>query len=208
MKLDTALYQMRTAPEQFLRSNFLSIAGHSQSTALTYHFGYHDTFVRSPSTNEGFRFAPNRVFVASTTAGVDGKTSTTVPVHAVRMIPSTEDVDLSDIEPYLLGPGGPDLMVTGQLSGCVFAVQQIPAGLVVAHIQPGGRRQAGPMLRESVRLMGRFRGHGRVTHVFGVGRDYQARAHVLGVRTGGTWQLYAQMVTSGTGPVTGSTRIL
>lgn len=99
-------------------------------------------------------------------------------------------------------------MVTGQLTGCVLAVQQQGNSLVVAHIQPGGKRQGGPMLRESIRLMGRFRGHGRVTRVLGVGKDYSARAHVVGIRTGGTWHLCAQQVAGGSGPVTGSVRII
>lgn len=208
MKLDTALYRLRNDPLGFLRTNLLSIAGASQSNARLYYFGFHDQFQRSATTNEGFKFAPDQVFVRSSVAGTDGKSTTAVSVHNVRMIPSNEDVDLSDIEAYTLGAGGPDLMVTGQLSGCVFAVQQQPGGLVVAHIQPGGKRQSGPMLRESIRLMGRFRGHGRVTRVFGVGKDYPVRAHVVGVRTGGTWHLYAQQVASGTGPVTGSVQII
>lgn len=208
MKLDTALYRLRTDPLGFLRSNLLSIAGAGQSSARVYYFGFHNNFVRSAMTNEGFKFSPDRVFVSSDISGLDGKSTTAVSVHNVRMIPSSEDVDLSDIEAYTLGPGGPDLMVTGQLSGCVLAVQQVPAGLVVAHIQPGGRRQAGPMLRESIRLMGRFRGHGRVTRAFGIGKDYSVRAHVVGVRTGGTWHLYAQQVSGGSGPVTGSVQII
>jgi hypothetical protein len=208
MKLDTALYRLKNDPLGFLRSNLLSIAGHSQSNSRIFYFGFYDTFARTATTNEGFKFAADAVMASSTTAGIDGKSVTAVSVHNVRMIPSAEDVDLSDIESYTLGTGGPDLMITGQLSGCVFVVQQIPTGLVVAHIQPGGKRQAGPMLRESVRLMGRFRGHGRVTRVFGVGKDYAARAHVVGVRTGGTWHLYAQQVSTGVGPVTGSVQII
>jgi hypothetical protein len=208
MKLDTALYQLRSDPLRFLSSNLLSIAGHSQSAARLYYFGYYDNFAKTPTTNEGFKFAPEQFMAASSSSGIDGKTTTAVSVHNVRMIPSGEDVDLSDIEPYTLGPGGPDLMVTGQLSGCVLVVQQRPAGLVVAHIQPGGKRQGGAMLRESIRLMGRFRGLGRVTRVFGIGKDYPARAHVVGIRNGAAWHLYAQKVATGTGPVTGSVQIL
>jgi hypothetical protein len=208
MKLDTALYQLKNDPVTFLRSNFLSISGHSQSAARLYYFGYYDNFTQALGTNEGFKFAPDNFLAASYTAGIDGKSITAVSAHNVRMIPSAEDVDLSDIESYVLGGAGPALMVTGQLSGCVFVVQQIPAGLVVAHIQPGGKRQSGPMLRETIRLMGRFRGHGRVTRVFGIGKDYPVRAHVVGIRTGATWHLYAQQVASGKGPVTGSVRII
>ncbi|MGV2334359.1 MAG UNVERIFIED_CONTAM: hypothetical protein LVR18_09665 [Planctomycetaceae bacterium] len=208
MKLDTALYQLKNFPVTFLRSNLLWIAGYHLSETRTYYFGYHDNFTQAQGTNEGFKFAPQNLFAASKTTGIDGKYSTALRVHNVRMIPKTEDVDVSDIEPYVLDGTGPDLMVTGQLSGCVFVVQQMPTGLVVAHIQPGGNRQSGDVLRETIRLMGRFRGHGRVTKVFGIGKDYSVRAHVVGIRTGGTWHLYAQQVATGTGPVTGSVCII
>jgi hypothetical protein len=208
MRLDTALYRLRTDPLTFLRTNLLAIAGAPQSMATRYFIGYHDMFVGGGTTNEGFKLSNDPMMARSTISGSDGKTSTSVNVHNVRMIPGTEPVDLSDIEAYTLGNGGPDLMVTGQLSGCVFVVRQNGATLTVAHIQPGGTRQSGPMLRQTIRLMGRFGALGRVTHVFGVGREYLTRAHVVGVRTGGAWHLYAQQVASGRGPVTGSVQIV
>jgi hypothetical protein len=208
MKLDTALYRLRTDPLTFLRTNLLAIAGGPQSTATRFYLGYHDTFMAGGTTNEGFKMSVDPIMVRSTVSGSDGKVTTSVNVHNVRMIPSTEAVDPSDIQPYMLGNGGPDLMVTGQLSGCVFVVRQNGAGLVVAHIQPGGTRQSGPMLRQTIRLMGRFGALGRVTHVFGVGKEYLTRAHVVGIRTGGAWHLYAQQVASGLGPVTGSVQIV
>jgi hypothetical protein len=205
MKVDTALMQLRTMPLVFLRNNLLVIAGGQQSGVSRYYFGYKDgTFT---GANEAFRLTPDPAALDRQRAGADGKMWTSFAVHNVRMIPSTEDVDVSDIEPYVLGGAGPDLMVTGQLSGCVLAVQSLGVSLAVAHIQPGGTRQTGSMLRQTVKLMGRFHGHGRVTHVFGLG-DYPARAHVVGLRAAGGWRLYAQHVGSGLGPVTASTQII
>jgi len=43
---------------------------------------------------------------------------------------------------------------------------------------------------------------------FGIGAGYSTRAHVIGVRKGGAWNLYAQQVSSGSGPVTGSVQIV
>lgn len=91
MKLDTALYRLRTDPLTFLRTNLLSIAGAAQSNVRIYYFGFHDNFVRNATTNEGFKFAPDRVCVTSAAAAVDGKSTTTLSVHNVRMIPSADD---------------------------------------------------------------------------------------------------------------------
>src|SRR5690606_42153834 len=129
---------------------------------------------------------------------LDYKVNKALHVLSVRMIPHTEHLDLSDIEPYVLDGTGPDLMVTAQLSGCVFAIRQEPGRLIVAHMQPGGTRQSGALLRQTVKLVGRFANYGRVTHVFGVG-DYNPRAHLVGIRKGGTWEIYAQSVRRGTG---------
>ncbi|HZN61541.1 MAG TPA: hypothetical protein VFC90_03960 [Planctomycetota bacterium] len=207
MKLDTALYQMRSQPLAFLRHNLLTIAGASQSGARAFYLGYGNISL-TPTTNEWFKFSHDRMVVASTTTGLDGKNTVDVQVHNVRMIPSGETVDLADIEPYALGGGGPDLMVTGQLSGCVLAIQKVSGGLIVAHIQPGGTRGPGPTLCTQIKNTGKFRGHGSVTHAFGIGAGYSTRAHVIGVRKGGAWNLYAQQVSSGSGPVTGSVQIV
>ncbi len=208
MKLTTALQMLKSDPVNFLGHNLVSIAGHNQSGVRMYYFGYHDNFAANHNTNEGFKFGAQRAVVQSAKVGLDHMSTTALQVHNLRMIPNAEDFDVSSIEAYVLGAGGPDLMVTGQLSACVLAVQTIPGGLVVAHIQPGGARQTGTTLRQTIKLMGRFNGYGRVTHVFGPGVDYPMRAHVIGIRTGGTWHLYAQKVAAGRGPVTGAVQIV
>lgn len=204
MKLSTALMQLRSMPVGFLRNNLLSIAGHAQSGVHLYRFGYYGN--PAAGVNEGFKFAPG--FVAPVAAGLDGMSVTTTQVHNVRMVPKSENVDISAIEPYVLDGTGPDLMVTGQLSACVFVATQIPGGLAVAHIQPGGNLLGGAGLRQSIRLMGRFQGYGRVSHIFGLGTEYTSRAHVVGVRSGGAWHVYAQQIASGAGPVTGAVQIV
>jgi hypothetical protein len=75
MKLDTALYQLKNFPVTFLRSNLLWIAGYHLSETRTYYFGYHDNFTQAQGTNEGFKFAPQNLFAASKTTGIDGKGS-------------------------------------------------------------------------------------------------------------------------------------
>jgi hypothetical protein len=87
-------------------------------------------------------------------------------------------------------------------------VQNLGNGsLVVAHVEPGGARQTATTLRHTLKLMGRFAGHGRVTQVFGK-PDYSDRATVIGVRVGGNWQLFGQRLASSQGPIQGVTRIV
>ena len=178
-------------PQAFLSTYLLSIAGSSPSGIRAYNI----TTYAGVGGTEGFQLvnAPLGHLVGN--------------VHVVRMIPNTEDVDIAGMEPYVLDGTGPDIMVTGQLSGCVFAIAQGVGQLVVWHIQPGGTRLGGAALRQAVRLTGRFTGHGRVTHVFGIG-DYTQRAHIVGIRNGGTWHIYAQLVASGAGPVTAARQVI
>lgn len=205
MKLDTALSMLRRDPMTFLRTNLVVMAGHGTTGVTYYYFGYQ---AGSIGVNEAFKFSPTTASLDLSKAGIDGISSRLVHVHNVRMNRNNQDLDVSDIEAYVLDGTGPDIMVTGQLSACIFVVQQLPGGgLVVGHIQPGGSRQTGTTLRQTIKLMGRFHGHGRVTHVFGLG-DYQPRAHVVGVRTAGTWHLFAQVIASGSGPVTASVQLI
>ena len=195
MKLDTALYQLKNHTLPFLATHPLVLSGASQSGVLTRYLNFHDAALGG---NEGFRL--DSFPMQSTYQPIDGVGHRAVQVHNVRMIPSAEDVDVSEIEPYVLDGSGPDLMVTGQLSACVFVIRREPGRMLVAHIQPGGMRQTGAMLKQTIKLMGRLGRYGRATHVFGLG-DYNPRAHVVGIRKGGTWQIFAQNVASGAGPV-------
>jgi hypothetical protein len=203
MKIDTALYQLRNQPQMFLQTNLLNLAGAPVSGSRVNYFCRYDGIVHT--VNEGFSIRPTPINSIAT--GIDGKAYSAVGVHSVRMNPNTEDLDVSAIEPYVLGAGGPDIMVTGQLSACIFVVQQVGAQLVVAHIQPGGGRQTATTLRQTLKLMGRFAGYGRATHVFGLG-DYAARAYVVGVRKAGAWHLYGQRVAAAGGPIQGVTQII
>jgi len=212
MKLDTALTLLRADPPSFLGTHLLTMAGSSTSQVCLYYFSHFQGVAQQGvGMGEAFKFdtiAPVGGPMAVT--GGDNKLYTRFSVHNVRMNPNTEPLDISAIPAYVLDGTGPDIMITGQLSACIFAIRREPGRLLVAHIQPGGGRQTGTMLRQTIKLMGRLThpsGGGRVTHVFGI-PDYPIRAHVLGLRTGGVWHIYAQCVASGTGPVTGSVTIV
>lgn len=205
MKLDTALSMLRQQPLLFLSQNLLSIVGSNISGIIPYYFGYYDGV--PIGVNEAFRFSPYAFDVDPKATGIDGINKKMIHVHSLHMDPNTADFDISNLTGYVLGAGGPDIMITGQLSACIIAVQQQAGQLVIAHVQPGAGRQTGATLRQTIKLMGRFNGHGRVTNVFGLG-DYRPRAHFVGIRTAGAWHLYAQVVGSGVGPITSSVQIL
>ena len=187
MNPTTALYQLRHMPDTFLRNNALYIAGGAASGVTPLHFGTH----QSQPAGAG---APNEAFLFTTAAPVVHN-PVMVQVQNVRMIPSAENVDIHDLEAYQLA-AAPDILVTGQLSACSFCVLTVGGQVIVAHLQPGGVRPAGPMLQRTLELTGRFHGHGvhRFTRVFGPA-NYSHRAHVVGVRIAGHWQIYAQHFT-------------
>jgi hypothetical protein len=208
MKLDTALTLLKSGPVPFLGTHLLAMAGSPNSQVYPYYFSHHQGATGHTGMGELFKF--DTIAPMGSIVGRDNKLYTKFNVHNVRMNPNTEPLDISAIPAYELDGGGPDIMITGQLSGCVFAIRQEAASLLVAHIQPGGGRQAAPMLRQTINLMGRLAGPGgggRVTHVFGV-PDYPARAYVLGLRTGGAWHIYAQCVATANGPITNSLMII
>lgn len=212
MKLSTALMMLKGSPVPFLRMNLVQIAGAGVSGPQNYYFSHHQADPHHTGMAEAFKFDTHFIGAGGgvPVTGIDGQLYRMMSVHNVRMNPNTEGLDISDIPAYVLDGTGPDVMVTGQLSGCVFAIRQEAHRLLVAHVQPGNGRQDGPLLRQTIRMMGRLHhagAGGRVTHVFGI-PDYNARAHVIGVRTGGTWHIYAQCVTTGMGPITASSMII
>jgi hypothetical protein len=211
MKLDTALTLLKSGPVPFLGAHLLAMAGSSQSQVYSYYFSHHQAPGHHTGMGEYFKFdtIPPAGGMGAITGG-DNKLYTKMNVHNVRMNPNSEALDISAIPAYVLDGGGPDVMITGQLSACIFAIRQEPGRLLVAHIQPGGGRQTGTMLRQTIKLMGHLivpGGGGRVTQVFGM-PDYPAKAYVVGLRTGGMWHIYAQCVASANGPITNSLMIV
>lgn len=202
MRPDTALYQLRSMTEAFLQNNAVYIAGSNISGVRNFYFGNNSIQPAGPAgPNEAFRFS---------TAPVNMENSILVQVHNVRMIPNNVHIELNDLEAYSVA-AGPDILVTGQLSGCSFVTLTLGGQLITAHVQPGGTRAAGPMLKQSLEIKGRFHGHPnqQFTRVFGAG-DYPNYAHVVGVRVAGQWKVYGQCF-SGLGlnyRISGLTRIV
>ena len=93
---------------------------------------------------------------------------------------------------YCLDATGDGIMVTGELSNCVFCWAVQGADLWCIHVQPvGGITPVALQLALSTN--GRFAAapHAPLA-TFGRGQYPTGRASVIGVRSGGTWSLYAQ----------------
>ncbi len=110
------------------------------------------------------------------------------------------------IPPTALGGAGAAIMVTGMLTTCTFVWAAIGGVLHCAHVQPTG--PLSPLdVHNRLHLQGRFVGHpNNPVGTFGK-NDYPMFAHVLGVRTGGTWRLYAQLSNNNGQNITGAYRI-
>jgi len=102
--------------------------------------------------------------------------------HSVHM-----DLGIGAMNFYNLGGGGPNIMVTGQLTGCSFIMTAGAGGSVnVAHVSPTGT--TGVLLRAALAAANAG------AQIYGVGQyDHNDRTvSIMGVRTGTTWRIYAQ----------------
>jgi hypothetical protein len=174
----------------FLNTFYITIGGASTDGVKTCYIAN----ATNQPTGEG---APSEAFRIDA-AGAVGENPFAFQGWNVRMVQNSENVALNSITPLRLDGNGPDIMVTGQLSACVFVVLQNGNQYDVAHLQPGGLRGTGSVLKTSLEVNGRFTGNAaRFTRVFGVGQgcyDEGQRAHVVGVRNGnGAWEIYAQV---------------
>ncbi len=92
--------------------------------------------------------------------------------------------------------GGPDIMVTSQLTGCTFGIGSDAGGnRLVSHLQPP-QSEKNPEMR-SARLSeatGRGFSPNAPFATFERGHDYQSEAAILGIRRDGAWRLYAQHI--------------
>ena len=196
MQPSTALYQLKIMPKEFLDNNFVMIAGRAVSGDAQSYIGVHPAFDPTEKLASG---AASEYFAIDAN-GPNMPKAHAFKAHNVRMIRSSEELDFGAIEGYALGSTGSDYMITGQLSGCAFVVLGSGASLTVAHIQPGGKRGTGAKLKQTLEESGRFAdSKDPLTKVFGSG-DYQAYAHVMGVRRGSGWEIYGQEYIGMPGP--------
>jgi hypothetical protein len=114
--------------------------------------------------------------------------------HSIHM-----DVGTGAMAFYLLGAGGPSIMVTGQLSGCSFVmIPDAVAGHVrVAHVQPQGMTGQALYTQLTAGVA-----NAQIYGASATTGNYDAAdraASIIGCRTGGQWCIYAQKQDRGTG---------
>jgi hypothetical protein len=132
---------------------------------------------------------------AGASAGPNVAGSAWLVAHSVKMWDAGK---AHQVQPYTLpAVGGPSLMVTGELTGCSFAIHDNNNGsLVVTHIKPhllAPGEHAGAVLRAQP-LQTSLQNNPYWDVVYG-GKDYDTgnrRVAIIGCRTGTTWKIYAQ----------------
>jgi len=136
-----------------------------------------------------------------------------VQAHSVPMFAyNAPGINVQALDAYILDGGGDGVMATGQLSGCCFCILPLTGGrLACTHIRPLGI--GAPALQTSIDNNGAFNlgvglaaAPGATMVTFGR-NDYPAYATVIGVRSGGTWRIYAQLSTDQSRTINGFRRI-
>jgi hypothetical protein len=204
-----ALNALTDTTDYFLKHCSLVAAGDPGASRVTnYGIHYHPSYVPPPDGATVTGFPIFKVAFQGLLAGVAPPVHV-FPAHSVQMVnyntlavpPGTAPVPLNG---YTLGGGGPALMVTGQLSGCVFCILPVGNTVLCAHVRPTGIDAKA--LQTLLMNRGRFVGHpGSALRCFGR-REYPEYATVVGVRKGAAWQIWAQVQT-GITTVTGAHRI-
>lgn len=206
--LATLLGEMRANPEAFLRHYRVDIAGGAAKASGIATFSYDNANLQD---NE-VRFIPGFTTGLSGLFGLQ-KQRRLIKLRKVCVPPKPNPDPLTEFEAHYIamtqttdgpatthvvvpGAGGPDIMLTSQLSGCGFGIGNPNGGgdRVLSHIQPSA---AGASVHGA--LAGGMGGGGMAATFEkdpnGGGRDYAGnnRATVIGLRNGATWSFYAQV---------------
>ncbi len=188
-------------PETLMRKVSLKIFGGGTTHSGRHHFIIFDSQNTMPGFTSGLSglvrlrkqrqvfhiklrrtAAPNEVAAATA--------ATTVFAQYISMRQTNEGVGIT--HRILPAAGGPDLMLTSQLTGCMFGIGSNAAGnRLVSHIQPDGTN-ANLANRRTDLTNATNLGYTNVDRTFVKGNDYQEQAMIVGIRRNGQWQIYAQ----------------
>jgi hypothetical protein len=183
-----ALYELQTQPQAFLERFTVRIFGFpTNSQVAKYRIEAGGVSQRPGSILGTLNMHATQLFEIRAIGAAFGNPPGSVwfDAHSVKMFDS---INLAALGTYTLPTvGGPDVMVTGQLSGCAFAIHDNGNGsLVVAHIRPSVNINA-------LTLQHTLQNIPYWTVVYG--RDNYAGqrvASIVGCRAGGQWHVWAQ----------------
>jgi hypothetical protein len=202
-----ALQELQANPENFLRHHSVRVWGDPGASGLM-NFRIHDATTavmgipQRPGSVLGNRHTHDTQqfqIRASGSVGVGGPNPPGAVWFAAHSVKMWDVGHPNDIQPYTLpiGGGGSNLMLTGELTGCAFAIHRNPDGsLVVTHIKP---HTAGPGEPDSATVHDKplqsLLQKNDYWHVVYGGKDYDSynrRVSIVGHRTAAGWKIYAQ----------------
>lgn len=203
--------QLSNHPGKFLKEHPLSIAIGKNLAS-----GVHDVYLSEKPIGDPGQLIVSDKDPEDMNAAFVAPFKHKFKAHVVPMItlPNWDETKQGKSVPLLsgslLGPGGPPIMVTGQLSGCAICMLDVKngAGLLCAHIQPTGNH--GLQLQQALmadKTGARFAAAAQApVIVYGKQNYRDSRSVVLAVRKNGKWQVYTQL-RNASGDVTAAQRI-
>lgn len=171
-----ALNQLRAQPVTWLQANPMTVYANGSSIKPSTFFIAHD--------GRKYKVAPQKYGF-----GGDAFAAWHVPVD------SSSNVTFSSLTAVPVSrQGGPDIVLTTQLTGCCFACASNNDMVFMQHVQPQGTT---PAKLASDMGGGSFSGVGPIQMAFGSdGVSYdnaKNRVIIVGLRTQRTWRIYAQI---------------
>ena len=133
MNPSIALYELRTNPKKFLKLYPVRIFGDINASGIKrYALENRGESKRPGSILRTKRLHTTEAFnVRAAAANMHSDDAHTFSAHSVHM-----DVGINQMTTYTLDNTGPNIMVTGQLSGCAFVIQPNGNSLDVSHVKP------------------------------------------------------------------------
>ncbi len=208
MQPAAAIAKLRKDAQYFLTYYQVTIAGDTgTSRPMTY---YIDVKAGSNYTKSGkllkFKQHITPFYNMAPVSPAAGPNAIPFSTHSIRM-DKENGTPLGAIGGYPVDTSGPDILVTGGLSSCSFCAVSdptVPNRVWVAHIQAG--MNGGNNLKTQLQATGNFLaapGAGvtvygaRPAATGGLGYDMVSeRVSIIGVRTGNTWAIWAQVYRS------------
>ncbi|AHG93636.1 hypothetical protein J421_6101 (plasmid) [Gemmatirosa kalamazoonensis] len=184
------LAELKAHPLTFLSRNKLQVAGMPTSSQCTYNF-YFDRL------NDTYNFSP-----PNSVANWVNITEPVYQLHVQQYAGLARAKTVGDDSRTVVGNmvHGADLMVTTQLTGCAVVYYRNGASLIAAHVQPGAANAEA--MCTDLRANARLTLAPAITGIFGaqnpkgVDPNNYLKAgfynYCIGVRHGGSWDLYAQ----------------